>query len=65
MHATQGKSCVFFHNGDYSGETIIRTESDEITIDTQDIFNFVADYIRSEKIGKLESMSSDEIFGLK
>ena len=72
MHTTFSKSCVFIHNGDYSGETIIRNLSKntneilgEVTVNTQDLFDFVANYIRSQKINELENMSSDEILGLE
>lgn len=72
MHTTFSKSCIFIHNGDYSGETIIRNLSKdkseilgEVIIDTQDLFDFVANCIKSKKISELENMNSDKILGLE
>lgn len=66
MHTFNGKSCTIHYNSDFSGEAIIYNKNDhtEIRIDSQDLINFVAEYVRSKRIGRLENMDSDEIFGV-
>lgn len=71
MHTTLGDSCVFIHNGDYSGDVIIKTMSKnkkevlgEVEIDMNDLLDFMAGCIRSKKISKLEVMSTGEILGI-
>lgn len=67
MHSFDGKSCIIHHNGDFSGESIIyvRNMDTDFCVDTQDLIDFVAEYVRSNKICKLENMDSDEILGVK
>ena len=66
MHTFNGKSCTIHYNSDFSGEARIYNKNDhtEIRIDSQDLINFVAEYVRSKRIGRLENMDSDEIFGV-
>jgi hypothetical protein len=66
MHSFHGESVNIHFNGDYSGDVVINNKKDgdeykEITVDIKDIFDFVAGYIRSEKISKLEEMESKDI----
>lgn len=50
-----------------SGEIHIcdKNSDKELVIDAQDILDFVADYVKSERIGMLEQMSTDSILHLK
>ena len=64
MHTFNGKSCTIFHNGDMSGKLIITKDDIEIKIDSQDILDLVAEYIRQEKISKLEQMETNELLNL-
>lgn len=67
MHTFEGKSCRIHHNSDMSGEAHIcdKNSDKELVIEAQDILNFVADYVRRERIGSLEQMNTDEILHLK
>lgn len=67
MHSFNGKSCTIHYNGDFSGEVIVCNKNDntEVHVDTQDLIDFVAEYVRSKKVDRLENMNSDEIFGVK
>ena len=55
MHTFEGKSCRIHHNNDMSGEVHIcdKNSDKELVIDAHDILDFVADYVRSERIGML------------
>ena len=67
MHIFEGKSCRIHHNSDMSGEVHIcdKNSDKELVIDAQDILDFVADYVRSQRIGTLEQMSTENILDLK
>lgn len=67
MHTFNGDSCNIHYNGDFSGEAIIynKNNNTEVRVDTQDLIDFVAEYVRSDKISKFENMDSDEILGVK
>lgn len=67
MHSFNGKSCTMHHNEDFSGEVIICNKNDntEVHVDTQDLIDFIAEYVRSKKLSLIENMSSDEILGVK
>lgn len=67
MHTFEGKSCRIHHNSDMSGEVHIcdKNSNKELVVEAQDILDFVADYIRSKRIGKLEQMSTENILNLK
>lgn len=67
MYSFNGESCTIHYNSDFSGETIIYNKNDdtEIRVNSQDLINFVAEYVRSKKVSRLENMNSDEIFGVK
>ena len=64
MYTFNGKSCTIFQNGDMSGKLIITKDNVEIKIDSQDILDLVAEYIRQEKISKLEQMETNELLNL-
>ena len=69
---------IFLHHGDYSGDVIVRVpktperENEAIEIDgyvsveipAQDLIDFVADYVRREKIRQLEQSRASEVLGL-
>lgn len=61
MHTFTGNTCKIHYNSDMSGELIIASGNAEMTIDAQDILNFIAEYVRSQKIRGLEQMSSIEV----
>lgn len=67
MHTFEGKSCRIHHNSDMSGEVYIcdKNSDDELKVEAQDILDFVANYIRAERIEKLEQMNADSILHLK
>ena len=67
MHTFEGKSCRIHHNNDMSGEIHIcdKNSDKELVVEGQDILDFAADYIKTERIGMLEQMSSDSILHLK
>jgi hypothetical protein len=60
-HAFEGKTATFLHNGDYSGKVGISTVTNEIWVSFEDIKNFMAEYIRGQRIAALEDMSADEL----
>ncbi len=61
------------HNGDYSGDVVINvgvqrgdrdvhgTESEEIQIRFEAVNQLAAEYVRHEKIGKLEDAPDDQL----
>lgn len=69
------------HNGDLSGEVIITRRSgrkdyrgellpeitfdDNVRLDGEDLIEFVADYVRMQKITKLEEMSTEDVLGIE
>lgn len=63
MHTFEGRSCIIHFNSDISGDIhIVEKDSDkEIKVEGQDILDFVANYVRSEKISKLEQIGTDDI----
>lgn len=65
MHTTEIDDAVFNHNGDYSGNVRITDENGnvcEVSFDA--LKGFVAEYVRQEKISKLENAWYDEVLGL-
>lgn len=67
MQTFEGKSCRIHYNSDMSGEVHIcdKNSDKELVIDALDILDFVADYVRSQRIGTLEQMSTENILDLK
>lgn len=62
MHTFQGKTCTISHNGDFSGEVIVRVESGKnFAVDFQDLKEFVALWVRRNDIAKLENASADDV----
>jgi hypothetical protein len=57
---------LIHHNGDLSGDVIIRDRHGrEVEIPGAAMLEFVAHYVRRERISKLEQATTDEILGLK
>ena len=64
MHTTETKSGVtFIHNGNYFGPVKIVNGENTIEIPFEDILEFVGEYVRSERISKLEQMNTEELLG--
>lgn len=70
MHTWQNgnNTTRIHHNGDYSGEVIIKhrisTESEhwfELEIPYEDLKHFVLDQIRQDRIGALEDLEYDRL----
>lgn len=67
MHTFNGKKTRIHYNSDMSGNIIIQNKDYDLELSVlgEDIIDFVAEYVRSQKIGKLEQMDSKEILGLE
>ena len=67
MQTFNGKKTRIHYNSDMSGDCIIfnKETEQEVNISCEDILKFVAEYIKIQKISKLEQMNSAEILGLK
>ena len=61
MHSFHGNSANIFHNGDYSGDVKIMKDGISIDVDMEDIIDFVAGYVRDEKIRELEQTNSKDL----
>lgn len=66
MHTFNGSKARIHFNSDMSGDCeIIEKESGtSIKIPCEDILDFVADYVRSQRIGSLEQISNKDILGI-
>lgn len=60
-------STYFFHNGDFSGEVIIRREGseEEFRLPFGHLLQLVASYVRKEKISRLDVMGDNELLGIE
>lgn len=67
MHSFEGVSCYIAYNSDLSGDIRIRRKEggNVIEVAACDILTFVANYVRSERISKLEAQCNVEILGIK
>lgn len=67
MHTFNGKKAAIHYNSDMSGNCIIFNRETEhgTEVPCEDILDFVAEYVRSQKISKLEQMDSKEILGFE
>ncbi|TVX85599.1 hypothetical protein [Paenibacillus agilis] len=66
MHSFKKKSATFIYHGDFGGEVYIVGNTEEgietkIKVDSEDIIDFVAEYVRKEMIDCIESMDSREL----
>lgn len=71
MHTFNGESCSINNNSDMSGNIIITSkipdengEYPEVSVLGKDILKFVAEYVRSQKISKIEKASYKKLLGL-
>lgn len=66
MHTFDGSKTRFHFNSDMSGDCeIIEKESGRsMKVPCEDILDFVANYVRNEKIGKLEQINTNDILGI-
>ena len=63
MHTFVGKNRTRIHyNSDMSGECIICNKNEEsVEVSCEDIIDFIAEYIRGQKIRELEQMDSKDV----
>ena len=63
MHTFEGKSCRIHHNSDMSGEIHIcdKNSDKELVVEGQDILDFVADYIKTEKVYVLTYLQAGRV----
>lgn len=63
MHTYKGKTLIINHDGDYKGECYIidKETKTQIKVSCEDLLEFVAEYIRSKRIAKIENMDTDEL----
>jgi hypothetical protein len=67
LHTFTGKyGTNIFHNGDYSGYVVLLdTDSgNEMNVEMEDLLDFVAAYVRSTAIERLEQMATAELLKL-
>ena len=66
MHTFTGNKAVIHYNADMSGDcNIINRDTGQIvSVPCDDILSFVAEFIRSEKIGKIEAQDFKDILGI-
>ena len=67
MNTFNGKSVKVFHNSDYSGDCLIinKETNKEMNILTDDLIDFIAEYVKKQKIKDIEYMTSMEILRLE
>ena len=63
MYTFETKKTTIHYNSDMSGNChIINSETGEVVeVPCEDILDFVASYVRMQKIGKLEQMDTKEL----
>lgn len=66
MHTFKGNKTTIHYNSDMSGECIIynKETEQEVKVSCEDILEFVANYVREQKIGNLEQMETKDILGI-
>lgn len=67
MHSFHGKSVNIHYDADIKlGECIIinKETGEEIRANGRDLLNFVAEYVREQKIVKIESAGTTDILGI-
>lgn len=68
MHTTDIGAYKFIHNGDFSGDVHIQQVKHperQLRIPFYTLKQFVADYVRANRIEVIEQASDDEILGVK
>lgn len=76
MHTFKGKKIRIHHDGDYGGEVLIivptkkvvpmgkaggKINYSQVIIDFDELKDFVANYVRDERMGRLEDAESDDV----
>ncbi len=67
---TDSRATVINHNGDYSGDVLIRrlgvdgNPGPEVAVPFDHLKQFVADYIRSERMQRLADQETDSLLGM-
>lgn len=64
MHTTNIGDTTFSHNGDYDGIVEVRRLGGILSIPFEDLKEFVAEHVRTKRIGKMEDATTDEILGI-
>lgn len=64
MHAFECGEVRIHHNGDYSGDAIIRLGESETEIPCEALLAFAAEAVRSARIEKAEQASWQELLGV-
>lgn len=66
MHTTECEKVRFFHNGDFSGNVTVvdKATGKKMEIPFFEIKRLVVEYVRIEKIQKLEGCKDDVVLGL-
>lgn len=62
--STIGKT-TFIHNGDFEGEVEVRNGDQSMVLPFADIKGIVAEFVRNQRIEKLEQASVEELLGEK
>lgn len=65
MHSFDGMTATFHFNSDLSGKVKICLDDNEILVEGKDLLDFVANYVRLQKISKLEQQDTYKVLGLK
>lgn len=66
MHTFTGNKILIHYNSDMSGDCFIldKKTKQKMEIPCEDILDFVADFIRNQRIDKLEQMETKDILGI-
>ena len=66
MHTFTGEQTRIHYNSDLSGDCdIINIDTGQsTTVPCEDILEFVAEYVRRQKISKLEQMETKDVLGI-
>lgn len=68
-HTTHTTHAAFIHDGDFDGEVIIiirgadGAQDEQLTLDIQDLLEFVAEIVRDKRIARLEEMTPEQLLG--
>lgn len=62
MHTFTSNKTIFHYNSDMSGDVVILTpEKIEFRVDGRSILEFVAEYVRGQRIRRIENQEVDEL----
>ena len=63
MHTFEGNKTRIHYNSDMSGDCIVinKETEQEVRVSCEDILDFVANYVRIQKISKLEQMETKDV----